>query len=406
MGIFRFGKNPGTDAPAAESQAVQESPAPVMSAGGRGAFAPIEDILRLTVESGASDLHLSVGTPPVLRIHGKLVRLETRALFPEDTDNIATELANGDQIHKLRTDGTVDFAITNAGRNRFRISLYRQKRTTAIALRLLPREMLSYADIGLPPIVNELIRLPRGLVLVTGPTGSGKSTTLASIIDKINSEQRVHILTIEDPIEYLHPHKMAVVNQREIGADTATFKGALKYVLRQDPDVVLVGEMRDLETIEAALTIAETGHLVFATLHTNSAVATINRIVDVFPAHQQDQVRNKLSFVLQGVITQQLMPRAGQPGRCLAMEILVPNSAIRNLIRENKIHQIYGSMQVGQDKHGMMTLNQSLMNLYLRRFISLEQAMLQSNEADELRGMIEQRAKTAGTGEQMPQQRR
>jgi twitching motility protein PilT len=290
--------------------------------------------------------------------------------------------------------------------SRFRGNVYLQRGAVAAAIRTIPFKILSYDELGLPQVIADIANKPNGLVLVTGPTGSGKSTTLASIIDKINSEQRVHILTIEDPIEYLHPHKMAVVNQREIGADTASFKGALRYVLRQDPDVVLVGEMRDLDTIEAALTIAETGHLVFATLHTNSAVSTINRIVDVFPPHQQDQIRNKLSFVLQGVITQQLMPRAGASGRCLAMEILVPNGAIRNLIRENKIHQIYGSMQVGQDKHGMMTLNQSLMNLYVRRFISLEQALLQSNEVDELKGMIENRAKAGGLGEQQQQPQR
>jgi len=270
----------------------------------------------------------------------------------------------------------------------------------AAAIRTIPFKILSFDELGLPAVIQDISKKPNGLVLVTGPTGSGKSTTLASIIDKINSEERVHILTIEDPIEYLHPHKMAVVNQREIGADTNSFKGALRYVLRQDPDVVLVGEMRDLETIEAALTIAETGHLVFATLHTNSAVSTINRIIDVFPPHQQDQVRNKLSFVLQGVITQQLLPRNGAPGRCLAMEILVPNPAIRNLIRENKVHQIYGQMQVGQDKFGMLTLNQSLFNLYMRRFISLEQALNQSLEPDELRNMIEQRApKMSGPGQ-------
>jgi len=312
---------------------------------------------------------------------------------------------------RLPQDGRITKKIAGKGFD-IRVSTIPTSRAyERIVMRLLNKSsvLLDLPDLGFSPrdyhLMDALIHKPDGIILVTGPTGSGKSTTLASIIDKINSEQRVHILTIEDPIEYLHPHKMAVVNQREIGADTASFKGALRYVLRQDPDVVLVGEMRDLDTIEAALTIAETGHLVFATLHTNSAVATINRIVDVFPAHQQDQVRNKLSFVLQGVITQQLMPRAGQPGRCLAMEILVPNAAIRNLIRENKIHQIYGSMQVGQEKHGMMTLNQSLMNLYLRRFISLEQALLQSTEVDELKGMIEQRSAKGGLGERQPMAR-
>jgi twitching motility protein PilT len=253
----------------------------------------------------------------------------------------------------------------------------------------------------LPQVIADLAAKPRGLILVTGPTGSGKSTTLASILDKINAETRQHIVTVEDPIEYLHPHKRSIVNQREVGSDTQTFKAALKYVLRQDPDVVLVGEMRDLETIEAALTIAETGHLVFATLHTNSAVQSINRIIDVFPPHQQSQVRAQLSFVLEGVISQLLLPRAGTPGRALALEVLVPNAAIRNLIREDKVHQIYSQMQVGQAKHGMQTLNQSLFSLFSRRMISLEEAMGRSNEVDELRNMIEGRS-PGGTPQAAP----
>ncbi len=365
----------------------------------------LHQLLKAMVEKGASDMHITAGAPPLLRIDGEVIPLKLPPLTPVDTKYLAYSIMTEEQKIAFEKDSELDLSFGVKNLSRFRGNIYLQRGAVAAAIRTIPFKILSYDELGLPQVIADIANKPNGLVLVTGPTGSGKSTTLASIIDKINSEQRVHILTIEDPIEYLHPHKMAVVNQREIGADTASFKGALKYVLRQDPDVVLVGEMRDLDTIEAALTIAETGHLVFATLHTNSAVATINRIVDVFPAHQQDQVRNKLSFVLQGVITQQLMPRAGQPGRCLAMEILVPNAAIRNLIRENKIHQIYGSMQVGQDKHGMMTLNQSLMNLYLRRFISLEQALLQSSEVDELKGMIEQRAAKAGLGERQPQAR-
>ena len=372
MGIFRFGKTPGTDAPAAESQAVQESPAPVMSAGGRGAFAPIEDILRLTVESGASDLHLSVGTPPVLRIHGKLVRLETRALFPEDTDNIATELANGDQIHKLRTDGTVDFAITNAGRNRFRISLYRQKRTTAIALRLLPREMLSYADIGLPPVVNELIRLPRGLVLVTGPTGSGKTTTLAAMLNEINLHLGHHIVTIEDPIEYVHEHQGGMVNQREVGTDVNSFADGLRRALRQDPDVILVGEMRDLETMEVAIRAAETGHLVFSTLHTTGAGRTVDRIVDSFPAHQQEQIRVQLSTNLKAVISQLLIPRIDRPGRIAVFEVMTNTPSVAALIRDNKTFRLATEIQTGA-KYGMNTIEQSLVDLYLGGVIAREE---------------------------------
>ena len=362
----------------------------------------LHQLLKAMVEKGASDMHITAGAPPLLRIDGEVIPLKLPPLTPVDTKHLAYSIMTEEQKIAFEKDSELDLSFGVKNLSRFRGNIYLQRGAVAAAIRTIPFKILSYDELGLPAVIADIANKPNGLVLVTGPTGSGKSTTLASIIDKINSEQRVHILTIEDPIEYLHPHKMAVVNQREIGADTASFKGALRYVLRQDPDVVLVGEMRDLDTIEAALTIAETGHLVFATLHTNGAVATINRIVDVFPAHQQDQVRNKLSFVLQGVITQQLMPRAGQPGRCLAMEILVPNAAIRTLLRENKIHQIYGSMQVGQDKHGMMTLNQSLMNLYLRRFISLEQALSQSNEADELKGMIEQRAKAGG----MPDQQR
>jgi twitching motility protein PilT len=281
-----------------------------------------------------------------------------------------------------------------------------QRDNVAGAFRTIPFKILTFEELGLPAIVPELANKPSGLVLVTGPTGSGKSTTLASMIDKINSEQRMHIITIEDPIEYLHPHKMCVVNQREVGTDTESFKIALKYVLRQDPDVVLVGEMRDLETIEAALTISETGHLVFATLHTNSAVSTINRIIDVFPPHQQQQVRVKLSFVLQGVVSQQLIPRMGAPGRVLAMEVLIPNPAIRNLIREDKIHQIYSQMQVGQERHGMQTLNQSLFNLWSRRVISLEEAQGRSLEPDELRMMMEKgTAQAGGMAQQRPPQR-
>jgi twitching motility protein PilT len=356
----------------------------------------LHQLLKAMVEKGASDMHITAGAPPLLRIDGEVIPLKLPPLSPIDTKQLCYSIMTEEQKITFEKESELDLSFGVKNLSRFRANVYLQRGAVAGAIRTIPFKILSFDELGLPTVIADIANKPNGLVLVTGPTGSGKSTTLASIIDKINSEQRVHILTIEDPIEYLHPHKMAVVNQREIGADTTSFKGALRYVLRQDPDVVLVGEMRDLETIEAALTIAETGHLVFATLHTNSAVSTLNRIIDVFPPHQQDQVRNKLSFVLQGVITQQLLPRMGAPGRCLAMEILIPNAAIRNLIRENKVHQIYGQMQVGQDKHGMLTLNQSLMNLYLRRFISLEQALLQSGEPDELKGMIEARAAKMG----------
>ncbi len=351
----------------------------------------LHQLLKAMVEKGASDMHITAGAPPLLRIDGEVIPLKLPPLTPVDTKQLCYSIMTEEQKIHFEKESELDLSFGVKNLSRFRANCFLQRGAVAGAIRTIPFKILSFEELGLPQVIADMAVKPSGLVLITGPTGSGKSTTLASIIDKINSEQRVHILTVEDPIEYLHPHKMAVVNQREIGQDTNSFKGALRYVLRQDPDVVLVGEMRDLETIEAALTIAETGHLVFATLHTNTAVSTINRIIDVFPPHQQDQIRNKLSFVLQGVVTQQLLPRAGAPGRCIAMEIMVPNVAIRNLIRENKIHQIYGSMQVGQERYGMMTLNQSLMNLILRRFITPEQAINQSTEPDELKMMIEQR---------------
>jgi len=356
----------------------------------------LHQLLKAMVEKGASDMHITAGAPPLLRIDGEVIPLKLPPLTPVDTKQLCYSIMTEEQKIHFEKESELDLSFGVKNLSRFRANVFLQRGAVAGAIRTIPFKILSFEELGLPQVIADMAMKPSGLVLVTGPTGSGKSTTLASIIDKINSEQRVHILTVEDPIEYLHPHKMAVVNQREIGQDTNSFKGALRYVLRQDPDVVLVGEMRDLETIEAALTIAETGHLVFATLHTNTAVSTINRIIDVFPPHQQDQIRNKLSFVLQGVVTQQLLPRAGAPGRCIAMEIMVPNVAIRNLIRENKIHQIYGSMQVGQERYGMMTLNQSLMNLILRRFITTEQAINQSTEPDELKMMIEQRGGGAG----------
>ena len=354
----------------------------------------LHQLLRAMVEKGASDMHITAGAPPLLRIDGEIVPLKLAPLGPVETKQLLYSILDESQKLEFEKSNELDLSFGVKNLSRFRANVFMQRGAVAGALRTIPFKVLSFDELGLPPIIADISKKPSGLILVTGPTGSGKSTTLASIIDKINSEERMHIMTIEDPIEYLHPHKLSVVNQREIGADTATFKGALKYVLRQDPDVVLVGEMRDLETIEAALTISETGHLVFATLHTNTAVSTINRVIDVFPPHQQDQIRSKLSFVLQGIITQQLLARAGAPGRCMAMEILVPNPAIRNLIRENKVQQIYGQMQIGQEKYGMQTLNQSLLNLYSRRLISLEDAVNQSTEPEELKMMLEQRGHT------------
>ncbi|MBV9949088.1 MAG: type IV pilus twitching motility protein PilT, partial [Myxococcales bacterium] len=331
------------------------------------------------------------GTPPLLRIDGSIVPLKLPPLGPIETKQLCFSVLTEEQRAHFEKHNELDLSFGVKGLSRFRANVYMQRGAVAGAFRTIPFKILSAEELGLPAIVSDFAHKPSGLVLVTGPTGSGKSTTLAAIIDKINAEQRLHIVTVEDPIEYLHPHKLSIVNQREVGTDTEGFKNALKYVLRQDPDVVLVGEMRDFETIEAALTISETGHLVFATLHTNNAVSTINRIIDVFPPHQQPQVRAKLSFVLQGVISQQLLPRMGAPGRVLALEVLVPNAAIRNLIREDKVHQIYSQMQVGQEKFGMQTLNQSLYSLYQRRLISQEEAMGRSVEPEELRMMMEGR---------------
>jgi twitching motility protein PilT len=351
----------------------------------------LHQLLRAMIEKGASDMHITTGSPPLLRIDGAIVPLKLAQLSPIETKQLCYSVLTEEQKIQFEKNKELDLSFGVKSLSRFRANIFMQRGAVSGAFRSIPFKILSFDELGLPPVVAELASKPRGLILVTGPTGSGKSTTLASIIDKINSETRQHIMTVEDPIEYLHPHKRSIVNQREVGSDTGTFKQALKYVLRQDPDVVLVGEMRDLETIEAALTIAETGHLVFATLHTNSAIQSINRIIDVFPPHQQSQVRAQLSFVLEGVISQLLLPRAGAPGRVLAQEVMVPNAAIRNLIREDKVHQIYTQMQVGQQKHGMQTLNQSLYSLYARRLITLEEAMGRSNDTEELRMMIEGR---------------
>jgi len=349
----------------------------------------IKDLLKAMIEKGASDMHITTGSPPLLRIDGHIVPLRLPPLDAVGSKELCYEVLSEEQKIQFEQTSELDLSFGVKGLSRFRANVYVQRGAVAGAFRAIPFKILSFDELGLPQIVADLSNKPNGLVLVTGPTGSGKSTTLASIIDKINTEQRCHIMTIEDPIEYLHPHKLCVVNQREIGADTENFKAALKSVLRQDPDIVLVGEMRDLETIEAALTISETGHLVFATLHTNSAVSTINRIIDVFPPHQQDQIRAKLSFVLQGVVTQQLIPKLAGSGRAMALEILVPNAAIRNLIREGKIHQIYSQMQVGQGKFGMQTLNQALYSLVQRRVISVEEAIGRSTEPDEFQMMLD-----------------
>lgn len=349
----------------------------------------LHQLLRVMIEKGASDLHIATGTAPLLRVDGSIIALKIPPLGPVETKQLCYSVLTEEQRRTFERDKELDLSFGVKGLSRYRANLFLQRGAVSAAFRAIPFRILSYDELGLPPAAAELANRPRGLVLITGPTGSGKSTTLAAIIDKINAETRQHIMTIEDPIEYLHAHKRCLINQREVGHDTTSFKQALKYVLRQDPDVVLVGEMRDLETIEATLTIAETGHLVFATLHTNSAVQSINRIIDVFPPHQQAQIRAQLSFVLEGVMSQLLLPRAGGAGRALALEVLVPNSAVRNLIREDKVHQIYSQMQMGQGKHGMQTMNQSLLTLLARRMITLEEATGRSPDLDELRSMIE-----------------
>jgi twitching motility protein PilT len=348
----------------------------------------IQQMLKHMVELGASDLHITTGTPPQIRVNGKMAPMKMRSLLPSDTKNICYSILTEIQKRKFEEVNELDFSFGVKGLARFRGNIFVQRGALAGVFRLIPYQFLSFEELGLPPVIKTISNKSNGLVLVTGPTGSGKSTTLASMIDRINSEREEHIVTIEDPIEYLHPHKKCVVNQREVGSDTYSFKNALKYILRQDPDIVLLGELRDLETIEAALTIAETGHLCFATLHTNGAVQTINRIVDVFPTNQQQQVRTQLSFVLEGVLSQTLLPRMDGKGRALALEIMVPNTAIRALIRDDKVHQLYSQMQMGQEKFGMQTMNQSLFSLYHTKKISMDDAMSRSSDIEELREMM------------------
>lgn len=351
-------------------------------------MANLHQLLKLMVDKGGSDLHLTVGSPPQIRIDGELVPIKAPPLSGVDCRQLCYSVLTDAQRQRFEEEQELDLSFGVKSLSRFRANIFMQRGAVSAVLRQIPFKIMSFDELGLPDSIGRLADLKRGLVLCTGPTGSGKSTTLASLIDKINSEKHHHIITIEDPIEYLHPHKRSIVNQREVGADTQGFKKALKYVLRQDPDVVLIGELRDHETIEAALSIAETGHLAFGTLHTNGAIPTINRIVDVFPPHQQDQVRAQLSFVLQGVVSQQLIPRATGGGRALALEVLIMTPAIRNLVREDKLHQVYSQMQVGQSKYGMQTMNQSLLSLLQRRLITVEEAMSRSTDIDELKTML------------------
>jgi len=350
-------------------------------------MANLHELLKMLVEAGGSDLHITTNTTPQIRVDGKLHPLDLPPLNAVETKQLCYSVLTDSQKHKFEEENELDLSFGVKGLSRFRGNVFVQRGAVAGVFRVIPYKIMSFEELGLPPVVKELAEKPRGLILVTGPTGSGKSTTLASIIDFININRKEHIVTIEDPIEYLHPHKGCLVNQREVGSDTKGFKIALKYVLRQDPDVVLVGELRDLETIEAALTLSETGHLCLATLHTNSCAQTINRIVDVFPSYQQPQIRAQLSFVMEGVISQTLIPKIGG-GRVMAMEIMVPNPAIRNLIREDKVHQIYSQMQVGQEKFGMTTMNQSLYSLLSRRLITMDDALGRSSDPDELKQMI------------------
>jgi twitching motility protein PilT len=355
----------------------------------------LHQLLKTMVEQGGSDLHVTTNSPPQIRIDGKLTPLNLPPLTAPETKQLAYSVLTDAQKHRFEEMLELDLSFGIKGLARFRGNIFSQRGAVAAVYRQIPYEILDFKQLQLPPVVEEICDKPRGLVLVTGPTGSGKSTTLAAMIDKINKEKHLHIITIEDPVEFLHSHKKCLVNQRELHADTHSFANSLKSALREDPDVVLIGEMRDLETVESALRIAETGHLTFGTLHTNSAAQTINRIVDVFPAHQQPQIRAQLSFVLEGILCQSLLPKASGKGRAMAMEILVPNSAIRNLIREDKIHQIYSMMQSGQAKYGMQTFNQSLASLYFRRLITLQTALARSSNADELQEMISRGASLA-----------
>lgn len=344
----------------------------------------IQQLFKLMVDSNASDLHITSGTSPGLRIHGEVIKVKTSPLTGEDTKRLIYQILSEEQKNEFEKKLELDFSFGIKGLARFRANVFNSKGAVAAVFRVIPSIIPDFKALNLPNTLLKMCDVTNGLILVTGPTGSGKSTTLASLIDYLNQHEAGHIITLEDPVEFVHAHKNCLVNQREIGTDSLNFSSALKSLLRQDPDIVLVGELRDMETIEAALTIAETGHLVFGTLHTNSCVQTINRVINVFPAHQQIQVRTLLSFVLQGIVSQQLIAKSFEKGRVAAMEILVPTNGIRNLIREDKLHQVYSQMQIGQDKTGMVTMNQSLKKHVEAGSITADVAMSYSNAPEEL----------------------
>jgi twitching motility protein PilT len=361
----------------------------------------LTELLKAMVDAGGSDLHITTGSPPRMRVHGELTPCNwLPALSPSDTKQLAYSVLTDSQKHLFEEGLELDFSFSVKNVARFRGNLYFQRGAVGCVFRTIPFQIVSFDKLGLPAVVRDLCKRPRGLILVTGPTGSGKSTTLSTMIDSINESRASHIITIEDPIEFLHQHKRCLVNQREVRYDTRSFPNALRAALREDPDVVLIGEMRDLETMESALRIAETGHLTMATLHTNNASSTVHRIIDSFPAQQQSQVRSQLSLVLEGILCQSLLPRADGKGRAMAMEILIPNAAIRNLIREDKIHQIYSVMQAGQEKLGMQTFNQSLLWLWQKALINRDVALNAASNRDELEDMM--RRATSGEMGQRP----
>src|SRR4051812_4375465 len=350
-------------------------------------MATLPDLLKQMVEMQGSDLHLSIGSPPQTRVHGELEKMSHPELTPTDTKSLSYAVLTDAQKKRFEETKELDFSFGIRGLARFRCNMFNQKGAVGAVYRTIPERIRPFDELGLPQVLAKMAERPRGLVLVTGPTGSGKSTTLAAMIDKINTERHDHILTIEDPIEFVHPHQSCLVNQREVHSDTQSFAAALRAALREDPDIVLIGEMRDLETVEAALRIAETGHLTFGTLHTNSASQTINRIIDIFPSSQQSQIRTQLSLVLEGIVCQALIPKIGG-GRAAALEIMIPTPGIRNLIREDKVHQIYSAMQTGQEKVGMQTMNQCLATLHQQKKISVEAALAASSNRDELQDLI------------------